>query len=69
MPDQPSDSEKKPQNASSPKVVKSHLQPSGAVVVEHHTTPPTGPADLNIHVRRPLPPVPKPPSEEDKKDK
>jgi len=38
------------------------LKPSGQVVVVHHTMPPKGPAEKEIHPRRPLPPVPPSPA-------
>jgi hypothetical protein len=34
------------------------LDSAGEVEVEHHSTPPPGPADQKIHLRRPLPLVP-----------
>jgi hypothetical protein len=45
------------------------LKSSGQVVVVHHATPPKGPADKQIHPRRPLPsiPAPSPESKQNKK--
>jgi hypothetical protein len=56
---------------SSTERVDSQLKDSGEVVVEHHPLPPPGPADLTIHKRSPLPPVPTAPSPpiEDKENK
>jgi hypothetical protein len=69
MKDQPPRPKTKPQDAPSPPPVESRLEFSGEVVVEHHTTPPAGPADLKIHVRHPLPLVPKSGSQPTKEDK
>jgi hypothetical protein len=43
------------------------LESAGEVVVEHHTTPPRGPKDKQIHPRRPLPRVPEAPPPATKK--
>jgi hypothetical protein len=59
------------EDAASSPAVESRLEFSGEVAVEHHATPPDGPADLKIHPRHPLPSVPKAPSpttKEDEKD-
>lgn len=69
----PSDSKKKPQETPQPQPDQIRLERAGQVVVEHHPTPPSGPADKQIHPRRPLPPIPdaasKPPKTENDKDR
>jgi hypothetical protein len=69
MEDRPPRPEKKPLTASTPEAIESPLKFSGEVVVEHHATPPAGPADLKIHPRHPLPLVPTAPSMPNKEDK
>jgi hypothetical protein len=62
---------KEPQDTSSGQVAETRLKPSGQIVVEHHSTPPVGPADKQIHPRRRLPIVPNAashPPKEDEKD-
>jgi len=39
-------------------VTETRLESTGEVVVEHHDSPPPGPPDKRIHLRRPLPLVP-----------
>ena len=56
--------EEKREDARSPQVP---LESAGEVVVEHHTTPPRGPKDKQIHPRRPLPRVPEAPPPATKK--
>jgi len=71
MGDDPVRRKKEPLDAPSCQPVETLLESSGEVVVEHHTTPQAGPADLKIHARRPLPLVPEASSqqpEEIKKD-
>jgi hypothetical protein len=67
----PPDPEEPDEPPSSTPGGKSRLKYSGEVIVEHHPAPPPGPADLKIHPRRPLPPVPQapdPPTKNDQKD-
>ena len=64
MGNEPARRKKKPLVAPSSQPVESRLESSGEVVVEHHTTPQAGPADLKIHPRRPLPLVPEASSEQ-----
>lgn len=64
----PGPKSKPEEDASSSPGVESRLKFSGEVVVEHHATPPDGPADLKIHRRRPLPSVPKDPSPSSKEE-
>jgi hypothetical protein len=54
----------------SPQPSEVRLESLGEVVVTHHTLPPKGPPNKQIHPRRPLPLVPTAlvvPAEEDKK--
>ena len=44
------------------------LESIGEVVVEHHDTPPPGPADKRIHPRRSVPLVPTAPTQPNEKD-
>jgi hypothetical protein len=63
---------KKPQTTSPPKTGEARLQSAGVVFVEHQSAPPSGPADKQIHPRRPLPLVPvnaAPPTKEEDDDK
>jgi hypothetical protein len=69
MEEQPPRPKKKPQDTPSVQPVESRLEFSGEVVVEHHETPPAGPGNLKIHVRHPLPLVPKSGSQLTKEDK
>ncbi len=58
MQDQDSRPAKKRQDTSTCQANESRLESPGEVVVEHHSIPPKGPADKQIHPRRPLPQVP-----------
>jgi hypothetical protein len=58
MADQPSDPKKKSPEPAPSQDQETCLKPSGEYVVEHHETPPSGPADKQIHPRRRLPVVP-----------
>jgi len=71
MKEQParSRSPKRRSHASSCQPAEIRLEPSGEVVVEHHSAPPTRQPDKQIHPRRPLPLVPNAPSEAAKKEK
>jgi hypothetical protein len=68
----PSEPTKESQESPKPQGEPTRLERAGEVIVEHHSTPPTGPADKQIHPRRPLPLVPdapaKPSKPEDDKD-
>lgn len=45
----------------SPQAAEAPLESAGEVLITHYAVPPKGPADKQIHPRRPLPPVPKAP--------
>ncbi len=60
---------KKRQDTPSGQRDETRLEPSGEVVVTHHKIPPKGPADKQIHPRRPLPPVPNAPPQDAKESK
>jgi hypothetical protein len=66
MGDQPPERKAKTKRASSPRLTEARIESSGEVVVQHHTTPPAAPAELKIHARRLLPPVPDAASEPSK---
>jgi hypothetical protein len=70
---QPSDPEKKTQESPQPQPEPTRLERAGEVIVELRPAPPTGPADKQIHPRRPLPLIPgapiKPSKTENDKDK
>jgi hypothetical protein len=68
MKKRPPHPKKEPQTSCPSELPEIRLEPSGVVVVEHQSTPPTGPADKQIHPRRPLPLVPEAPARPEKKD-
>jgi hypothetical protein len=61
MPNRRPDPKEMPQDPPSSEPLESPLEYSGEVIVGHHTIPPKGPAEKQVHSRRPLPPVPNAP--------
>jgi len=61
-----SEPKKKSQETPQPQREQTQLEPAGEIIVEHHPTPPSGPADKQIHPRRPLPLIPDAPSKPSK---
>jgi hypothetical protein len=58
MKDRPPNAKTKAKPRVSQQVNEVQLESSGKVVVEHQAIPAPAPAELKIHARRPLPPVP-----------
>ncbi len=62
----PSDPKKETQKSPQAQPEPTRLERAGEVFIEHHPAPPTGPADKQIHPRRPLPLVPDAPAKPSK---
>ena len=58
MKNRPPNAKAKAKPSASQQVNEVQLESSGEVVVEHQSIPAPAPAELKIHARRPLPPVP-----------
>jgi hypothetical protein len=58
MQNRPAPDSEESKDKSTGQAAETRLKSAGEIVVEHHDTPPPGPADKQIHPRRRLPLVP-----------